>query len=428
MKTQRNSPWLALVVLASIGTVGFIDRIVVNVLVEPVKAEFGLTDFQVSLMAWAFAALNIGAGVVVARFAERVRRLTLISVGTVLWSVATALCGAAASWTQLLVARMGVGLGEAIGLPSNQSVIADYFPAGKRGLAMSVLLLSPPLGAFIGFVGGGYIAQELDWRATFLVAAVPGLLLGVIAYFFVAEPKRGQHDPGAGDEVPPISAVVSRLLSLTSARNLVIGSALAAMLGFGLNYFFTSLMMREFELGIGEAGLYAGVIASLPAALSVVGSGWLADKLGTRSIAAYAMVPAVALLLGAPLYIFAITRENLVLLLTLVSVATFLNFGYLGVTYAALQNLMHPRMRATASALLSGVYGVAGALGPSLLGLLSDWLSGDYGPARGLAYAMAISAAIYWWASAHYFVAARHLPQDSEKIRQAAAGTAAEFR
>ena len=426
MITQRNSPWLALVVLASIGTVGFIDRIVVNVLVEPVKAEFGLTDFQVSLMAWAFAALNIGAGIVVARFAERVRRLTLISVGTILWSVATALCGAAASWAQLLIARMGVGLGEAIGLPGNQSVIADYFPANKRGLAMSVLLLSPPLGAFIGFVGGGWIAQNLDWRATFLIAAIPGLLLGAIAYFFVAEPKRGQHDPGASDEVPPLSAVVARLFALPSARNLVIGSALAAMLGFGLNYFFTSLMMREFGLQIGEAGLYAGVIASLPAALSVVGSGWIADRFGSRSVAAYALVPAIAMLVGAPLYVFAILREDLLVLLALVSVATFLNFGYLGVTYAALQNLMHPRMRATASALLSGVYGVAGALGPSLLGLLSDWMAGDYGEARGLAYAMALSAVIYWWASAHYLVAARHLPADSARIRQA--GAAAEFR
>ncbi|WAT17370.1 MFS transporter [Aurantiacibacter sp. MUD11] len=420
MITRRNSPWLALVVLASIGTVGFIDRIVVNVLVEPVKAEFGLTDFQVSLMAWAFAALNIIFGIVVARFAERVRRLTLISVGAVAWSIATALCGAAASWVQLLVARMGVGLGEAIGLPSNQSVIADYFPANKRGFAMSVLLLSPPLGAFIGFVGGGWIAQEFDWRMTFLIAAIPGLLLGFIAYFFVAEPKRGQHDPGASDEVPPLSAVVKRLFALPSGRNLVIGSALAAMLGFGLNYFFTSLMVRQFELGLAEAGLYAGLIASLPAALSVLGSGWLGDKLGEKNIAAYALVPGVALLLGAPLYAFAITRESLVLLLGLVSVATFLNFGYLGITYAALQNLMHPRMRATASALLSGVYGIASGLGPSLLGLLSDWLSDGYGPARGLALAMAIGGLMYAWASAHYFIAARHLPRDSEAIRQGA--------
>lgn len=424
MKTRKHSPWLALVVIASIATVGFIDRIVVNVLVEPVKAEFGLTDTQVSLMAWAFALLNIGAGLVVARIAERVRRLTLISFGTIFWSVATAACGWAGSWVQLLVARMGVGLGEAIGLPGNQSVVADYFPANKRGFAISCLLLSPPLGAFIGFVGGGWIAQEFGWRETFLIAAIPGLVMGFVAWFFVGEPVRGQHDPGATDEVPPVSAVLSRLFALPSARNLVIGSALAAMLGFGLNFFFASLMVREFEVGLAEAGLYAGLIASLPAALSVVGSGWLGDRFGAGNPRAYALIPAISLLLGGPLYAFAILQQQLPLLLGLVSVATFLNFGYLGITYATLQNLMHPRMRATAAAILNGVYGVAGGLGPSLLGWLSDSLSADMGAARGLATAMAVTGLAYLWASAHYFMAARRLPADMQAVRSPAAETA----
>ncbi len=424
MQTRSKSPWLALVVIASIATVGFIDRIVVNVLVEPVKAEFGLSDAQVSLMAWAFALLNIGAGLVVARIAERVRRLTLISFGTIFWSSATAACGWAGSWVQLLVARMGVGLGEAIGLPGNQSVVADYFPANKRGFAISCLLLSPPLGAFIGFVGGGWIAQEFGWRMTFLIAAIPGLVMGFVAWFFVGEPRRGQHDPGASDDVPPVSAVLGRLFRLPSARNLVIGSALAAMLGFGLNFFFASLMVREFEVGLAEAGLYAGLIASLPAALSVVGSGWLGDRFGEGSPRAYALIPAISLLLGGPLYAFAIFQQQLPLLLGLVSVATFLNFGYLGITYATLQNLMHPRMRATAAAILNGVYGVAGGLGPSLLGWLSDSLSVEMGAARGLATAMAITGLAYLWASAHYFMAARKLPADMASVRSPAAGTA----
>ncbi len=417
MIERSNSPWLALAVIASIATVGFIDRIVVNVLVEPVKAEFGLSDAQVSLMAWAFALLNIVAGLVVARIAERVRRLTLISFGTVAWSLATAACGWAGSWVQLLVARMGVGLGEAIGLPGNQSVVADYFPANKRGLAISCLLLSPPLGAFIGFVGGGWIAQEFGWRTTFLIAAIPGLVMGFVAWFFVGEPRRGQHDPGASEDVPPISAVLARLFKLPSARNLVIGSALAAMLGFGLNFFFASLMVREFELGLAEAGLYAGLIASLPAALSVVGTGWLGDRFGERSPKAYALIPAVSMLIGGPLYALAITRTDLTLLLGLVCIATFLNFGFLGITYATLQNLMHPRMRATAAAILNGVYGVAGGLGPSLMGWLSDSLSDAQGAARGLALAMAVGGLGYLWSSAHYFIAARRLPADIRAVR-----------
>mgnify|MGYP000386248745 CR=1 FL=1 len=423
MNMRRNSPWLALIILTAISTIGFIDRIVVNVLVEPIKTEFGLTDGQVSLMAMAFTVLNIGVGLVVARFAERVRRLSLISVGTLLWSGATALCGWAGGWINLLLARMGVGLGEAIGLPSLQSVISDYFPANKRGLAISVLMLAPPIGAFVGFVGGGWIAQEYNWRFTFLIAALPGVLLAALAWFLVAEPKRGAHDVLAasddGEEVPPATEVLKRLFALPSARNLVIGSAFAAMLGFGLNYFFTSLMIRRFDVGLAEAGLYSGLIASAPAAISVIVSGMLGDRLGAKNPAAYALVPAVCLLIGGPIYAFAITREELPLLLGLISVATFLNFGYLGITFASLQNLMHPRMRATCSAVLNVVYGIASGLGPVLLGYLSDGLAVSNGPVQGLTIAMAITGALYVWAGAHYLLAARSYAQDLASTRAA---------
>lgn len=412
MNMRRNSPWLALIILTAISTVGFIDRIVVNVLVEPVKAEFSLTDQQVSLMGVAFTVLNIGVGLMIARRAERVRRLTLVSVGTLLWSAATAVCGWAGSWIQLLSARMAVGLGEAIGLPSLQSVISDYFPANKRGTAISVLMLAPPVGAFIGFVGGAWIAQEFSWRFTFLIAAIPGLFLAALAWFLVKEPRRGAHDVDASDDVPPISQVLKRLFALPSARNLVIGSAFAAMLGFGLNYFFTSLMIRQFNVGLAEAGLYSGLIASLPAAVSVIVSGMLGDRLGEKNPAAYALVPAVCLLLGGPIYALAITREDLGLLLGLVSIATFLNFGYLGITYAALQNLMHPRMRATCSAVLNVVYGIASGLGPFLLGTLSDQMAITHGATKGLTIAMAITGALYVWAGLHYLLAARKYASD----------------
>ena len=417
MKSRRDAPRLTLAILTGIATVGFIDRIVVNVLVEPLKLEFELSDTQVSLLGFAYAAINIGLAIVIARLAERVRRLTLISFGTLLWSLATAACGWAGNWTQLLLYRAGVGMGEAIGLPSNQSVLSDYFPANKRGLAISTLLLAPPLGAFIGFVGGGAIAQSYDWRFTFLIAAIPGAVLAVLAWLFIAEPPRGRHDAGASEGVPSIGRVIARLLGLPSARNLVIGSAIAATLGFGINYFFTSLMMRQFALGIGEAGLYAGVIASLPAAVSVVLSGWLGDKFGERHPAAYALVPGLCLLIGGPLYAFAITRGDLTLLLALVSVSTVFIFGYIGVTYAALQNLMHPRMRATTSALLGMVYALAGGFGPLAIGHFSDTLALEFGPARGLAYAMAISALAYLWAGTHYLLAARHLAADQAKVR-----------
>lgn len=413
MNLRSASPWVALVILTGISTIGFIDRIVVNVLVEPVKAEFGLTDSQVSLMGVAFTALYIVITLIIARLAERVRRMSLISFGTLLWSGATALCGWATGWTNLLIARIGVGVGEGVGLAALQSVVTDYYPAQKRGFALSVLMLAPPVGAAVGFIGGAIIAQEFGWRYTFLVAAVPGILLALLAYAFVAEPERGQHDVATNaDAVPPVSAVFGRLFALSSARHLVFGSALAAALGFGLNYFFTSLMIRQFEVGLGEAGFYAGIIASAPAIVSVLWQGWLADRLASRTQRAYMLIPAACLLLGGPLYVLAITRDSLPLLLALVSVTTFLNFGYLGVTYAALQNLMHPRMRATASALLNSVYAVAGAGGPVVVGLLSDRFAQTQGPAEGLVTAMAVTGALYVWAALHYWLASRRYTAD----------------
>lgn len=418
LATRRDSPWLALLLLTGVATIGFIDRIVVNVLVEPLKQEFSLTDTQVSLMGLAFAVLNVLAGIGVARLAERVRRLTLIAAGTVFWSLATGVCGLVTSWTQLLASRVAVGLGEAIGLPANQSVVADYFPANRRGLAISVLMLSPPVGAFIGFVGGGWIAQHYDWRWTFMLAAIPGILLGILVHLFIKEPPRGRHDAEAAHEVPAIGAVLRRLTLLPSARHLVIGSTLAAALGFGLNYFFTSLMIRRFDLQIGEAGLYAGLIASLPAAISVVASGWLGDRLGQKWPGAYAAIPGISMLIGGPIYAFAIMQDHLPLLLGLVTISALLQFGYLGVTFATIQNLMHPRMRATASALLNAVYAIAGGLGPIVLGWTSDRFEPQYGAGHGLAMAMALLSLVYLWAAAHYLWAARRLGADMAAVRE----------
>src|SRR6478752_5841439 len=223
---RRDSPWLALVLLTAISTVGFIDRIVMNVLAVPIKAEFGLSDTQVGLLTGlAFSVLNATLGIVVARHAERGHRLTLIAVGTLAWSLATAACGVVTNFAQLLLARIGVGVGEAVGLPAAQSVLSDYFPPEKRATAMSVFLLAPPIGAFLGSAGGGWVGQEFGWRTVFFIATVPGVLLALAAWAWIAEPPRGRHDLERDGTVPSIGAVLRRLLGLRSARQLLLGSS-----------------------------------------------------------------------------------------------------------------------------------------------------------------------------------------------------------
>ena len=419
MLTRRDSPWLALTLLTAIATVGFIDRIVMNVLAVPVQQEFGLSDPQVGLLTgFAFAVLNVTLGLAVARYAERGHRLSLIAAGTLLWSLATAACGFVASFTQLLLARVGVGVGEAIGLPSNQSVIGDYFPPERRATAMSVLLLSPPIGAFIGAAGGGWIGQEFGWRNAFLIATIPGAVLAVAAWLLVAEPPRGRHDREASGEVPSIRAVLGRLAGLPSARHLLAGSTIASLVGFGLNGFITFLLVRKFSMSLAQAAFFAALLGSLPGAIAVIAGGRLADRYGAKRPGLYAAIPGWCLIVAAPIYILGITRDTAPWLLGLVFVAALFQFTYLGVTYGVFQNLLHSRMRATGSALLNAIYTLIGqGLGTLLVGAMSDRLALRFGSADGLACAMAIAAAIYLWAGAHYLLAARHVGRDMAEVR-----------
>jgi predicted MFS family arabinose efflux permease len=418
-RLRRHSPGLALALITAIGTIGFIDRIVVNALVEPLKAEFGLSDAQIGTLGFAYSALNIILGVGVARLAESRRRLTFTAVGTLLWSIAAAACGLVQSWPQLLAARIAVGVGEAVGLPANQSLIADSFTAGRRATAMSVLLLAAPLGAFIGLAGGGFVAQFWGWRWAFVVTGMPGLLLAAGVWLFLAEPERGAHDTVVDDAVPPIGAVFRRFVELRSARHFVIGSALGSMVGLGLIAFLSALLTRRFGLPVGQAGLTTALTSSFPAALSVIFGGILADRLAPRIRASYALVPALSLLVAGPLYALAMTRSDLLPFVGLTIVSTLLQFMYLGVTVGTVQNMMHPRMRATANALTNIVSGIFGGLGPLLIGAMSDRLAAaGLAPDVALGYAMAGAGILSLWAAAHFFIAARTVGQDLAMVRE----------
>lgn len=413
------SPKRALFLLTAIGTVGFVDRIVVNALVEPLKDEFGLSDAQIGLLGFAYAALNISIGVIVARLAESRRRLTFTAVGTFLWSLAATASGLVSTWGQLLAARIAVGVGEAVGLPANQSLVADFYPPHRRASAMSVLLLAPPIGAFIGLAGGGYIAQVWGWRWAFIVTGVPGLLLAALVWALVAEPERGTHDAHTDDSVPSTWAVVRRLWNIRSARHLVAGSSLAALMGFGLLAFMPALLSRRFGLTTGEAGLATALMATVPAALAIAGGGFLADRLAGRFPRIYGWLPGVSLLVAFPVYALAVTRGDLWTLIALILVSTLLQFNYLGMTTGTVANLMHHRMRATSNALTNILGGLAGGIGPLMIGAGSDELAATgYDTGQALALSMAACAAIYLWAGAHYLLGARTIAADLAAVRE----------
>jgi MFS family permease len=395
-------------VLAAISTCGFIDRIIMNVLVQPIKAEFQLSDTEIGLVTGlAFAMLNVVLGIWVARIAERRRRITLIGIGTFFWSIATAACGTATSFVTLALARVGVGVGEAVGLPASQSVISDYFPRHKRTTAMAVLLLAPPLGAFLGSAGGATIAQAYGWRAAFVAASIPGFILALVVMLTVAEPPRGQHDDLEDESVPPYRAVLARMWQRHAFRHLLAGSTIASMVGFGLNAFLAAFLFRKFGYSIRDAGIVAGLIASLPATLGVLGAGWLADRMARRDSRAYGTIPGVSLLLATPIYILAVTRESAPVAIGLLALAATVQYCYLAPSQGVFQNLMHPRMRASSYATVQIFYSIiGGGLGPLLVGGLSDHFAPDASPAgssAGLSMALAVTAIFYLWAALHFF-------------------------
>jgi MFS family permease len=417
IKTIKERPYLALVLLTSIGVVGFIDRIIMNVLAEPLRIEFGLTDTELGIVnGLAFAVLNVVLGLVVARIAERRRRLTLISVGTVLWSIATAACGLANNFAQLILARISVGVGEAVGLPSTHSVVSDYFPREKRATMMSALNLAPPIGAFLGASGGALIAQLYGWRVALFVAAIPGLVLALLLTLFVAEPKRGAHDaPGESKDVPPVGAVIGRYWRWPTMRNMLAGATIASMVGFGLNAFLAAYLIRRFGYTLVEAGLVAGLVASLPSTLSILGAGWLSDRFARRgNRKGYALMPALTLLVSAPLYAFAITRDEPAMIVALVGLTGLFQYTYLGPTAGTLQNMLSARMRATGTAFTGMIYTlVGGGFGPVILGLLSGhYAAGGIDPGVALGLAMATMSALYLWSSFHYWLASRTIEAD----------------
>lgn len=407
----RRSPGWALAVLTAISTCGFIDRIVMNVLIEPIKGEFHLSDTQIGLLTGpAFAVLNVTLGLWVARLAERGRRITLIGVGTLLWSLATLGCGAAASFFQLACARMAVGVGEAVGLPATTSVVSDHYPPQRRATALSVLMLASPLGAFLGSSIGAALAAAYGWRSAFIVAAAPGFLLTLIILLTVGEPARGRHDPPAvSDVIPSFGTVLGRIWRQARLRYMLAGATIATTTGFGVNVFLAAFLSRRFGFDVAQAGIISGLIASLPASLSVLGSGWLSDRWAARDPRSHALLPAIALLIATPLYLVALWQGSAGIAILFFAIAALFQYSYIAPTYGVFQNAMEPRGRATAQAIQTVCTSLIGSgLGPLLVGMLSDVFKGSSSgsTADNLLMALTIVTGGYLVAALFYMAAA----------------------
>ena len=290
--------WYALSMLALTYAFSVMDRQIMSILAQDIKLEFGLTDTQIGLLGgFAFGLLNAVLGVPIARLADRVNRVNIISIAVGFWSLATVLCRAAASYVQLFLARMGVGEGEAGGNAPSHSTNSDYFPPERRGIAMSIYSLGTSVGGLIGLVVGGYVAQYYEWRWAFVALGVPGILLALAVKLTIREPERGAADarhPSTGSATSCRDAVQA-LIGNRVYRQVLIGHPLSVFVGYAIFLWLAVLYLREFDLAQGEVGSIIGAVNLFAGVPGLLIGGYLVDRFGVSDIRLRMRIPALAL-------------------------------------------------------------------------------------------------------------------------------------
>jgi predicted MFS family arabinose efflux permease len=390
----------ALWMLLLVYTLNFLDRQIVNILAEPIKQELKLSDTQLGLMTGlAFAVVYTVLGIPIARYADKFgsNRVTVISIALAVWSGFTALCGAAGNFWQLLLARIGVGVGEAGCTPPAHSLIVDHVPPEKRASALALYSMGVPLGSLGGMALGGVIAEHFGWRAAFFAVGLPGVLLALITWRTLKEPRRLGLIPKPAADAPVISFV--QALTMLSKKKAywfaVVAAAMISFLGYGQAAFLGSYFARVHQMPIGQIGISLGLMIGIAGVIGTWIGGQIADRAAKKDTRAYMSVPAFAMLAGAPFFVAAMFAESALMCLLLLAVPTLLNSLWYGPVYAAVQGLAGPKLRATAVAIMLFVVNMIGlGLGPLILGVISDSMAATMGPAEGLRWAILLTSAV----------------------------------
>jgi predicted MFS family arabinose efflux permease len=410
----------ALSILVVVYTFNFVDRQILSILLEPIKADLLLSDTQLGLLTgFAFALFYAVLGIPIARYADRSNRRNLIALALTVWSAMTAMSGFAGNFWQLLVARIGVGVGEAGCSPPAHSMIADYYPAHRRATALGIYGLGIPLGILFGFIAGGWMNEFFGWRVAFFVVGIPGLVLALVVRFSLREPTRGMAEGKTleGDQ-PTVKETFQALWSKRSFRHLSIGGGLTAFVGYGVVTWFPSFMIRSHGMETGEVGTYLGLILGIPGGIGIVLGGYLADRFGSRDTRWYLWIVTVALLISIPFAVGMYLVNDKYLAFAFMIIPVMLGNFYQATTFSQVQGLVSLRMRAVAAAVLLFILNIIGlGLGPQFVGFLSDQLAPTYGN-ESLRYALLIAGFFNIWAAFHYFLAGRHLKADLEEMTE----------
>lgn len=405
---KRRTATLALLTAAYFFS--YMDRQILAILQEDIRRELLLSDTQLGLLAgFAFAIFYATLGLPVARWADRGNRVNIIGIALALWSAMTAVCGLAQNFVQLLLARIGVGIGEAGSSPPSHSIIADLYPPEKRAGAMGIYSLGVVLGAAGGTMIGGTLAHFFGWRVAMFAVGIPGILLAVIIKLFVVEPRRGLSDPqhaqAAQGEMPKFAEGFRSLFANRAAVHLVMGVTITSLIGYGHTAFGPSFLIRTIGLDKLQIASIVAPVGAICGTLSAVLGGWLANKAAERwGLYSQAWLVLAMKGVGLPLSFLFFASSDPWIAVPIYWVSLILVNSYLGPTFALIQGLAPLRMRALWAAVTLLVINLIGlGLGPTLIGVISDALKPTMGDSESLRWAMLTFAAATPWALFHYW-------------------------
>jgi len=403
---------LVLAMMLLVYSFNYLDRQILGILAGPIRKDLNLSALEFGALGGpVFAVLFATLGIPLAILADKTSRVWVITGALTVWSAFTALCGFVTGFGQLFWCRLGVGVGEAGGPAPSYALIADYFPPRERARALAIYSLGIPLGLAAGALLGGYIAATVSWRMAFIVLGLAGIILAPIFRLIVREPPRGAHDKPT--DAAPLGAVFAILARKPSFWLLSFGASCSSLCGYGLALWLPSVLKTSLDFDLLTLSRFMGALFLTGGCAGVLLGGWLADRLGHADRGAYARIPAIAFLLTAPLFAAGISATSPLLAFLFLLLPSGLNILWLGPVITAVQHLVPPPMRATASGsflLINNLIGLG--LGPLLMGAAADLMTHRFGAGEALRYATLGALGFYLVAAALMLLAVKPLRRD----------------
>jgi MFS family permease len=410
--------WYVLILVCLIYAVNIADRYVVSTVLEPIRLDLKLTDAGVAFLTGTpLAIFYVVFGIAISWLADRTNRRNILALSLITWSAFTAVCGYSSNYVQFLLGRVGVGVGEAGGTPTSTAIVSDCFPPDRRPMAMTILALGAPIGAWLGADMAGAVANAYSWRAAFIALGLPGLALGVLVYLSVREPPRGRLDAVVEEDKASLWESTKFLWQQRAAFHIVMGGGLCALWGWGLIYWTPTFLQRAYNLSVGQAGAVTGNIHLFGGSAATLGTAWLLSRssMANPRRVMWLLTAGVGFATIPSIIAYATHSLHIAELMFCCFIPAI--YFYIGPCFGLLNNLAPCRMRnvfIAISLLVANIFNLVVA--PQGVGMLSDWFARGHGTdAESLRSALLVLAPTGLWATLHLYLASRTIVADQKR-------------